>query len=103
MSDANIAIKVKSKVRTEQSLGEQVALSYASCGGPVWEMKEKGIKRYRCHVGHSFTQKALLQTQNDKLEETLWVSLRTLEEKKMFLRRMVEELATKGYKFIASS
>lgn len=101
--EANIAMKIKSQVRTEESLGDQVPLSCASCGGPLWKMKESGIERYRCHVGHSFTQEALLKSQNDKLEETLWVSLRTFEEKKMLLRRMAEEYAAKGFKSIASS
>ena len=43
---------------------------------------------YRCHTGHSFTGLSLLTSQSEKIEETLWVSLRMLEERKNLLRSM---------------
>ncbi len=61
------------------------------------------MERYRCHVGHSFSQEALLQSQDGKLEETLWVALRTFEEKRILLMRMVEEYKTKGFKTMSRS
>ena len=51
-------------------------------------MEKSGGKRYRCHTGHSFTSRALLTAQNEKVEETLWVSLRMFEERKNLLNNM---------------
>ena len=104
MKEALIATAVKSQVLVDKSLGEQVPFSCASCGGPLWQMNnDDGTKRYRCHVGHSFTQEALLQSQNIKLEETLWVSLRTLEEKKQLLSKMSSEFEEKSFNKLSES
>lgn len=101
--EAEIATKIKSQVHTEDILGEKVALSCASCGGPLWRIKDTGIERYRCHVGHSFSQESLLLAQNENLEETLWVCLRTLEEKKVLMMNMAENFIEKGSREIARS
>lgn len=101
--EAAISTKIRSQVKTEDFLGEQVALSCASCGGPLWKIKDTGISRYRCHVGHSFSEESLLLAQNENLEETLWVCLRTLEEKKVLMLNMAESFMEKGSEQIARS
>ena len=101
--EAEIASKIRSQVKTEDFLGEKVALSCASCGGPLWKIKDTGIERYRCHVGHSFSQESLLLAQNENLEETLWVCLRTLEEKKVLMRNMAQNFEEKGSSHISRS
>lgn len=101
--ESEIATKIKSQVNTEDFLGEKVALSCASCGGPLWKIKDTGIERYRCHVGHSFSQESLLLAQNENLEETLWVCLRTLEEKKVLMLNMADSFKSKGSDQISRS
>ena len=101
--EAEIASKISSQVKTEDFLGEKVALSCASCGGPLWKIKDTEIERYRCHVGHSFSQESLLLAQNENLEETLWVCLRTLEEKKVLMLNMARNFEEKGSEHIARS
>ena len=101
--EAEIATKIRSQVKTEDFLGEKVALSCASCGGPLWRIKDTEVERYRCHVGHSFSQESLLFAQNENLEETLWVCLRTLEEKKVLMLNMAEKFKGKGSDHIARS
>ncbi len=101
--ESEIATKIRSQVKTEDFLGEKVALSCASCGGPLWKIKDTGIERYRCHVGHSFSQESLLLAQNENLEETLWVCLRTLEEKKVLMINIADSFKTKGSDQISRS
>jgi two-component system chemotaxis response regulator CheB len=60
------------------------------CGGTLWELQSGKLVRYRCHVGHGFTEDSLLASQNGKLEETLWSALRALEESLELRRRMAE-------------
>jgi hypothetical protein len=48
-------------------------------------MDSPDMPRYRCHTGHSFTLPALLESQSEKIEETLWISLRMFEERKNLL------------------
>lgn len=51
-------------------------------------MDNSDVERYRCHTGHSFTAAALLTSQSEKIEETLWTSLRMFEECKNLLNNM---------------
>jgi two-component system chemotaxis response regulator CheB len=69
-------------------LGEQVPYNCPNCGGVLWEIGEDPPKRYRCHTGHSFTAAALLTSQTERIEETLWVSLRMFEERKNLLNNI---------------
>lgn len=86
--EARIAERVLSNMEATESLGEQVPYNCPNCGGVLWQMSSHDITRYRCHTGHSFTDSALLISQNEKIEETLWISLRMFEERKNLLANM---------------
>lgn len=89
-TEAIIAERVLSDVKQVGGLGEQVPYNCPNCGGVLWDMKTSKAQRYRCHTGHSFTAAALLTSQTEKIEETLWVSLRMFEERKNLLNNMAE-------------
>jgi two-component system chemotaxis response regulator CheB len=86
--EAGIAERVLSDVAEVSGLGGQVPYNCPNCGGVLWEMSASAVPRYRCHTGHSFTSKALLTSQSEKIEETLWVSLRMFEERKNLLNKL---------------
>lgn len=87
-TEAEIAERVLSDVAQVNGLGGQVPYNCPNCGGVLWEMSKSDVQRYRCHTGHSFTASALLASQSEKIEETLWVSLRMFEERKNLLNNM---------------
>jgi len=89
--EAEIAERVLSDVAQVSGLGKQVPYNCPNCGGVLWEMTAAGLVRYRCHTGHSFTAKALLTSQTEKIEETLWVSLRMFEERKNLLNNLATD------------
>jgi len=84
-TEAQIAERVLSDVGEVNRLGNQVPYNCPNCGGVLWQVTDSDMPRYRCHTGHSFTVPALLASQSEKIEETLWVSLRMLEERKNLL------------------
>jgi two-component system chemotaxis response regulator CheB len=84
-SEAEIAERVLSDVAEVNALGTQVPYNCPNCGGVLWQMDSADVPRYRCHTGHSFTLPALLESQSEKIEETLWISLRMFEERKNLL------------------
>lgn len=57
-------------------------------------MNAPNLKRFRCHTGHSYTARTLLESQSEKIEETLWVSLRMLEERRNLLNNMDQKNAS---------
>jgi two-component system chemotaxis response regulator CheB len=89
--EALIAERVLSDVTRVNGLGEQVPYNCPNCGGILWEMEASKLQRYRCHTGHSFTARALLTSQSEKIEETIWVALRMFEERKNLLNNMAKK------------
>jgi two-component system chemotaxis response regulator CheB len=87
-AEAKIAERVLSDVAEVNILGDQVPYNCPNCGGVLWQIKHQKTLRYRCHTGHSYTAAALLTSQEEKIEETLWVSLRMFEERKNLLNTM---------------
>ncbi len=88
-TEALIAERVLSDVAQVNRLGKQVPYNCPNCSGVLWEV-HPSTGRYRCHTGHSFTAAALLSGQSQKIEETLWTSLRMFEERKNLLNNMAQ-------------
>jgi two-component system chemotaxis response regulator CheB len=68
--------------------GEPSAFVCPECGGPLWELNERGLLRFRCHVGHAYTGESLVEAQAVALEQALWTALRSLEEGAELRQRM---------------
>lgn len=60
------------------------------CHGVLWEVREEGLVRYRCRVGHAYLPQALSVAQSERLEESLWIALRTLKESSALSKRLAE-------------
>ncbi|MBD63619.1 MAG: chemotaxis protein CheB [Halobacteriovoraceae bacterium] len=88
--EVDISLKAQSDIDLQNQLGSQVPFICPECNGPLWEMKDKRIKRYRCHTGHAYTLKNLAAGQEESIEEALWAALRTLEEKIRTLNTIAE-------------
>lgn len=71
--------------------------SCPDCGGGLWELSQQNtVKRFRCHSGHAYTKEALMHGMSNQIEETLWVALRTLEERRNILMQMSDNESSKG-------
>lgn len=97
--EAEIAERVLSGGIAEMDqLGSAAPYNCPACGGVLWEMDSHDVQRYRCHTGHSFTSSALLLSQWERIEETLWTALRMFEERKNVLNASAKR-ATSGQGF----
>lgn len=66
--------------------------SCPECGGGLWDFSQQStIKRFRCHSGHTYTTDSLMLSMSSSIEETLWVALRTLEERRNILLQMMSQ------------
>ena len=88
--EAAIAERVVGTAEQAEQLGTQVPLTCPDCGGSLWQVQQGHVLRYRCHTGHAYTAEALAESSQEALEETLWVALRMLEERKNLLGSMVD-------------
>jgi len=94
--EAKIAEQTVSNIRREEMLGEPVPISCPECNGPLWQMESKGIERYRCHVGHGYTAKTLMASQDTVVEQALWAAMRTMEERANLSRMTYKNEVERG-------
>lgn len=69
-------------------------LACPACSGglmPVGGGDGSRIPRYRCHVGHTYSARALIEALGDDMERALWVALRSLEERIALLETLARE------------
>jgi two-component system chemotaxis response regulator CheB len=83
--------------RENESLGG-VPSSYTcpECHGALWELIEGRLVRYRCRVGHSYSEPTLIDHKFTSLEAALWTALTALEESASLAQRMAERAAKTG-------
>jgi two-component system chemotaxis response regulator CheB len=82
--------------------GPPSPLTCPDCGGALWELKEgEKVMRYRCHVGHNYSDQGLAANKADQLETALWTALRTLEEHAELRRRMAGRATASNLEAIA--
>lgn len=58
------------------------------CGGPLSELREGDVDRFRCAVGHAYSLESLFGGHAHQLEAALWAAIRLLEDRAVLLRRM---------------
>lgn len=70
--------------------GRRSFITCPECNGSLTEMEEGGLLRFRCHVGHAYSQDSMLAAQAAALEAALWAAARSLEESAALAHRMAE-------------
>ena len=85
-----------------QQLGAPSGYTCPDCNGSLLSISENN---FRCQVGHAWTAEALFNAQDDGVEGTLWVALRSLQEKARLARQLANRvgpgLASRRYTAIA--
>ena len=77
-------------MKNEDRLGEPSVFVCPECHGPLWEIEDGDMLRYRCHTGHAFTSEAMLEAQSAEADQILWSLLRAHQQRAEFARRMAE-------------
>ncbi|HEX8530716.1 MAG TPA: chemotaxis protein CheB [Cytophagales bacterium] len=90
--NAITTMDIEQTARELDQVGDRSPLSCPDCGGALWRMKQGSVERYRCHLGHAYNAESMLGRNRESLEESLWVALRSLEERKYVLTTMAEEM-----------
>ena len=83
--------------------GVPSTMTCPECHGTLWEVKDNELVRFRCRVGHVYSDEALLVHQSEQLEAALWTALRALEEHSALGRRLAARANSRGHSHSASS
>jgi two-component system chemotaxis response regulator CheB len=71
---------------------EQVVTICPECGGVLSERFEAGMTQWECRVGHRYSPTSLVDAQGDDVEAALWAAIRALEDRRILLERMANQL-----------
>ena len=72
--------------------GPPSAFTCPECSGALWELREGELVRYRCRVGHAYSEEAMVEAQATTVEAALWTALEVLEERSELLRRIAARM-----------
>lgn len=73
-------------------LGEPSIFACPDCHGVLLQLKEGGHVRFRCHTGHAYSPDSLLAEITEAVEDSLWSSIRAIEETVLLLRQMAAHI-----------
>ena len=89
--------RVNGGARINESLGGVVsAFTCPECHGALWELRDADLARYRCRVGHSYSERTLVEHKARSLEDALWTALTALEESAAIAERAAGRAAESG-------
>lgn len=74
----------------------QTPFTCPDCHGTIWEVEENGDICFECRVGHSYSPEGMFQANDEDVERSLWVALRSLEESAALERRLAETAQKRG-------
>ena len=100
--ETEISERVQIGIDNLKQIGEHSLYSCPDCGGGLWQIKNNGEIRYRCHVGHAFTEDGLLSNMEISTESALWTAMRIIEERRNLLKALADKEKTKGNKAVAA-
>ena len=89
-------------IEAVEKVGEASVFACPDCGGNLWRVKGDVLNRYRCHIGHAYTERDLVVKQAESASATLWVALRMMEERKHLLKKMEADCKEKGFKSMSA-
>lgn len=84
--------------RQNEALGGEVSgFTCPECHGALWKIEDGAIVRYRCRVGHAFSEDALHEAKSVSIEAALWTALTALEEQAALTQRMAQRAEAQGH------
>lgn len=82
-------------------VGNPSEYSCPECGGVLWEVHDGELDRFRCRTGHAFSTESMFAEQSEKIDQALWVALKTLDENASLSRRMAKRAQQRGHTWLA--
>jgi two-component system chemotaxis response regulator CheB len=101
--EVDIAERPHANSNGVEGLGTLAPLVCPDCNGPLWEMQQDKLGRYRCRLGHAFTTETLLAGQSEVLEQALWAAVRTMEDRMRILLTLASGRRERGQSKLAES
>jgi two-component system, chemotaxis family, protein-glutamate methylesterase/glutaminase len=88
----NIAKQCMNGREALEKIGTPSTFTCPECQGPLWELRDGELLRFRCQVGHAFSSDSMATAQQDVVERALWVALGAIQSRIALWRRIAERM-----------
>jgi two-component system, chemotaxis family, protein-glutamate methylesterase/glutaminase len=78
------------------NIGTPSVFTCPDCNGVLWELAGTQPIRFRCHTGHAYSLRSLVDTQAAKAEDALWAALRVQQEQTSLLTKLTDTCVESG-------
>lgn len=89
------------RLESTENPGTLSAFTCPECHGPLWQINDSNLLRFRCRTGHAYTAESMLAEQAEGLEAALWMALNILEESALMSERLASQSQTRGHDLLA--
>jgi two-component system chemotaxis response regulator CheB len=103
VQDSEIAERKTLTVEQEKALGPASGITCPECHGALWEVRDAGLLRFECRIGHAFSGESMLADHNDAVERAVWAAVRALAENAALHRRFAEDARLQGQAALAAN
>jgi two-component system chemotaxis response regulator CheB len=80
----------------DNPVGNPSPYTCPECHGTLFTVESDEVRRYRCRIGHAYSQKSLEAEQAATVETTLWTAVRALEERAALLYDLADRMRRRG-------
>jgi two-component system chemotaxis response regulator CheB len=87
---------------TEEPPGPPAGLVCPECSGPLYDLSEDNFLRYRCRIGHAWSERSLSHEQDAGIERALATALQALEDKADLQHRVAASASKRGSDLVAA-
>jgi len=77
-----------------EELAEPSTFTCPECSGPLWELKDGKLIRFRCQVGHAYSAESMGNGQQEVVERSLWVAYGAIQSRIALWRRIADRMKT---------
>ena len=90
--DANsLTVMTPTQTNHDDAIGPPSGFICPECGGALWELQKQDFLRFRCRIGHTYSQQTLFAEQFQGLEAALWNAIRLCEGRAALLERLATQ------------
>jgi two-component system chemotaxis response regulator CheB len=74
----------------------QTIVSCPECHGPMWQVGDQALRRFRCYLGHVTTARELVSASASEVESALWSAMRALHDQAVTLESLAADATHLG-------
>jgi two-component system chemotaxis response regulator CheB len=100
LETAEEALPTEPFLRSEE-MGTLSNVTCPECQGNLWEIRDGAGVRFRCRVGHAYSEGSIDTAQSQSVERALWSALKALEERVALMRKLAAGARHRGHNAVA--